>query len=184
MIGGTSSRIPDVAYILLASLYSYAIVVLVGFLVAGGLLYLRYSEGRDWTANAGFRPWGGPTAAVIYSIVCAFLLVTAFIPPSAGSPLAMSTTRIEWYIVPTVGLSTLFLGYVYYLCFQYLVPEIKKNVLVVEREAVLVKERGEWVQAVELVAASWVARPGPGSNSANWHDTKYDMERVMVSVAK
>jgi len=184
MIGSTSSRIPDVAYTLLVSLYSYVVVVLVGFLVASGLLYLRYSEGKNWTNNAGFRPWGGPTAAMIYCIVCAFLLVAAFIPPSAGSPFAKLSTGLEWYIVPTVGLSTLLLGYVYYLSFQYLVPRIKRKILVVEREAVLVKERGEWVQAVELVEASWVARPGPGSTSADWHDANYDMERVTVSVAK
>lgn len=185
MIAATSSRIPDVAYTLLVSLYSYTVVVLVSFLVASGLLYLRYSEGKEWTANAGFRPWGGPTAAIIYSLVCAFLLVAAFIPPSAGSPFSNSNTRIECYIVPTVGLSTLLVGYVYYLCFQYLVPRIKKKVLIVEREAVLVKEKGEWVQAVELVEASWVARPGPGNRSAAWHDdTIYDFERVKVSIAK
>lgn len=172
------------AYTVLVSLYSYVIVVLVGFLVASGLLYLRYSEGKQWTANVGFRPWGGPTAAVIYCGVCAFLLVAVFIPPSAGSPFAKSTTGLEWYIVPTVSLSALVLGYVYYLGFQYLVPRIRKEVLVVEREAVLVKEKGEWVQAVELVDASWVARPGPGSTSADWHDTNYDMERVTVSAAK
>ena len=30
-----------------------------------------------------------------------------------------------------------------------------------EREAVIVKEKGEWVQAIELVYAEWVARHGP-----------------------
>jgi len=184
MIGATSSRVPDVAYTVLVSLYSYVIVVLVGFLVASGLLYLRYSEGKAWTTSAGFRPWGGPTAAMLYSIVCAFLLVATFIPPSAGSPFATSSTGVEWYIVPTVGLCSLLLGYAYYLGFQFVIPRIKRQVLVVEREAVLVKERGEWVQAVELVEASWVARPGPGSTSADWHDANYDMERVTVSAAK
>lgn len=184
MIGATSSCAPDVAYTVLVSLYSYAVVILVGFFVASGLLYLRYSEGKDWTTNAGFRPWGGPTAAIIYCTVCAFLLVAVYIPPSAGSPFAKSYTGVEWYIVPTVGLSTLVLGYLYYLVVQYLVPRIKRKILVVEREAVIVKERGEWVQAVELVEASWVARPGPGSTSADSQDTNYDVERVTVSVAK
>lgn len=182
MIGATSSRVPNVAYALLVSLYSYTLVILVGFFVASGLLYLRYSEGREWTDNAGFRPWGGPAAAIIYSLVCAFILVASFIPPSAGSPFASRNTDIKWYIVPTVGLCSLVVGYIYYLGFQYVVPRIMKKVLVVEREAVLVKEQGEWVQAMELVEASWVARPGPTSNSANGYE--YDMERVTVSVAK
>ena len=68
----------------------------------------------------------------------------------------------------------------YYIGFQYVVPRIKKKVLVVEREAVLVKEKGEWVQAVELVEASWEARPGPKNNSAE----PWDVERVTVSVTK
>lgn len=151
--------------------------------MASGLLYLRYNEGKDETDNAGFHPWGDPRAAIIYSIVCAVLLIAAFVPPSAGSPFAKSTTGIEWYIVPTVGLSSLLLGYIYYLDFQHLVPRIKKNVLIVERKAVLVKEKGEWVQAVELVEATWVARPGLEDTPADWHDTNYDVKRVTVSMS-
>jgi len=184
LIAATSSRIPRVAYALLVSLYSYSVVVMVGFFVAAGLLYVRYSERKEWTNGAGFHPWGGPTAAIIYGTVCAFILVADFIPPSAGSPFAKSATGIEWYVVPTVGLGSLILGYIYYIGFQYVVPRIKKKVLVVEREAVLVKERGEWVQAVELVEASWEARPGPAKNSTEAYGSNFDMDRVTVTVAK
>ena len=180
MIAATSSAIPAVAYTILVSLYSYSVVIMVGFFVSGGLLYLRYSEGRQWTNSAGFRPWGGPAAAILYTSVCAFIIVADFIPPYSGSPYAKSATGIEWYVVPTIGLAILALGYVYYIGFQYIVPRIKKKVLVVEREAVLVKEKGEWVQAVELVEASWEARPGPKNNSAE----PWDVERVTVSVTK
>ena len=181
IIGATSSRIPEVAYTLLVSLYSYSIVAMVGFFVSAGLLYLRFTEGTQWTHNAGFHPWGGPIAAVIYSLVCAFILIAEFIPPSIDSPFAESKTGIEWYVVPTVGLCALALGYVYYIGLQYIVPRIKKKVLVVEREAVLVKEKGEWVQAVELVEASWEARQGPATDSAGAYGSDYDMERVTIS---
>ncbi|KAL6716587.1 hypothetical protein ACLMJK_006154 [Lecanora helva] len=175
MIGATSSRLPRVSYTLLVSLYSYSVVVMVGFFVAAGLLYLRYSEGKEWTNSAGFHPWGGPTAAIIYATVCAFILVAAWIPPTADSPFAHSQTGIYWYTVPTVGLVALSMGYLYYIGLHYIVPRMKKRVLVVEREAVLVKEKGEWVQAVELVEASWEAR-GPKNN------TNFDTERITVSV--
>ena len=65
---------------------------------------------------------------------------------------------MEWWIVSTVGLRFLMLGYVYYLCFAYAIPWIRKEELVVEREPVIVKEHGERVQALEVVEAVWVAR--------------------------
>ena len=42
-----------------------------------------------------------------------------------------------------------------------MIPKIRKQVLEVKREAIIVKEKGEWVQAIELVYAEWVARHGP-----------------------
>ena len=177
MIASTSSIAPDVAYTVLVSLYSYTIVILIGLFVAGGLLYLRYfSERGEWTANSGFKPWGGPTAAIIYATVCTYLLAAAFIPPISGSPFAKSVSGIEWYIVPTVGLGSLVLGYVYYLIFKYVYPPLLRNnkVLVVDREAIIVHEHGEYVQALEIVDASWEARSGPGSND--------DVEMRRVSV--
>ena len=165
MIAASSSTTPDVAYTILVSIYSYVVVILVRFFVATGLLYLRYSEGQSWLSTRGFRPWGGPTAALIYSSFFGFLLVAFFIPPAAGSPFSKQNRGIDWYIVPSIGLGFLALGYVYYLCFAYLIPRIRKEVLVVERQAVIVKDKGEWVQALELVEATWVARSEPAGVS-------------------
>ena len=169
MIGATSSTVPTTSYTILVSLYSYCVVVLVGFFVASGLLYLRFvsDERKTWKANAGFRPWGGPTAAIIYSLVCAFLIIAAFLPPSAGSPSHKSSTEVEWWIVPTVSLAALALAYVYYLVFAYVVPRMKKQRLFVERTATIVRDNGEWVQAVERVEALWIAREGPMENCPN-----------------
>lgn len=67
LIGCTSSSAPAIAYQVLISLYSYSLVVLVGLFVAGGLLYLRYDKSEDWVNTSEFRPWGGPSAAVVYA---------------------------------------------------------------------------------------------------------------------
>lgn len=168
LIGATSGTIPAVAYTTLVSLYSYAVVVIVGFFVASGLLYLRliHPDRAFWKKNAGFN-FLGPTAPIIYSLTCTFLIIAAFLPPSVSSPFHRSKTQPEWYIVPTVGLAVFLLGYVYYLVFAYVIPKIRKQVLVVEREAVIVKEKGEWVQAIELVYADWGPRSGPAAADGN-----------------
>lgn len=69
LIGCTSARAPAIAYQILVALYSYILVVLVGILVAGGLIYVRYHEGNEWVNPSDpteFR-WGGPSAAIIYT---------------------------------------------------------------------------------------------------------------------
>lgn len=168
MIAATSSAHPHIAYSVLASLYAYAIILLVGFFVAGGLLYLRFfsDERHTWTSKSGFKPWGGATAAIIYTLVCAFLLCAAYIPPSSESPFAKANTGVAWYIVPTAGLASAVLGFIYYIGFKYVYPPLVKDgkVLVVDREALIVREHGEYVQALEHIDANWERRSGPGSN--------------------
>ena len=164
MIASTSSAPPPMAYTILITLYSYVVIVLVRFFVAAALLYLRFRDGKAWTSTAGFKPWGGPTAAMIYFAVFGFLLVTAFIPPSSSSSFSRSAKGgVEWFVVPSIGLSFLVLGYLYYLGFAYLIPRLRKEDLVVRREPVIVKEKGEWVQQLEVVEAIWVARSESGS---------------------
>ena len=173
MIAATSSTTPNLAYTVLVSIYSYVVLILVRFFVATGLLYLRYGRGESWLSSRGFKPWGGSTAAWIYSSAFGFLLITFFIPPTAGSPFSKKSRGIDWFIVPCIGLGFLGLGYIYYLCFAYLIPHVRKEVLVVERQAVIVKEKGEWVQALEVVVAIWVARWGPAGFSESG-DSKDD----------
>ncbi|KAL9583922.1 MAG: hypothetical protein Q9212_002420 [Teloschistes hypoglaucus] len=178
MIGATSPTAPETAYTLLVSLYSYSVVTLFGFLVSGGLLYLRLfsSERHEWISKSGFKPWGGATAAMIYTATCLFLVAARFIPPSSRSPFAFANTGVHWYIIPTVGLASFVLGIMYYLGFEYVYPPLFKDgkVLIVDREAVIVREHGEYVQALEVVDASWERKSGPGSN-----DT--EMQKVTVA---
>lgn len=67
LIACTSSSAPAIAYQVLISLYSYTLVVLVGLFVSCGLLYLRYNPRENWVNTSGFKPWGGPLAAIIYA---------------------------------------------------------------------------------------------------------------------
>ena len=66
LVAACSSTTPFVAYTVLVLLYAYTLVIMVGFFVSTGLLYLRFTKKGEWTDNLGFRPFGGPTAAIIY----------------------------------------------------------------------------------------------------------------------
>ena len=160
LIGSTSARAPSIAYQILISLYAYNVVIMIGFFVAAGLLYVRYfgdHEDGKWTARSGFKPWGGPLAAWVYAALCAFLLVAQWVPPKKGSPFL---TEVKWFVVPTVGIGFLVLGFAYYIALVYLVPKWfkKDKVLVTDREAVIVRENGEYVQFLEIVEAAWEAQ--------------------------
>ena len=181
LIASTSPLIPTVAYAILVPLCSYTVVILVAVFVASGLLHLRYfsDERHTWANRAGFKPWGGPTAAIIYTAVSAFLLAASFVPPRSDSPFAKTKTGVEWYVVPTVGWGMLLLGLLYYLAFKHVYPRYFKDgkVLVVDREAVIVHEDGEYVQALEIVDFSWEARRGPGSN---WNEVEAQTVNVVA----
>ena len=172
LIGSTSGRSADVAYQILVSLYAYTIVVLIGLFTASGLLYVRFfSERGEWVQQSGFKPWGGPTAAIIYTAICLFLLIAAFVPPNQGSPFL---TQIKWFVIPTVGLSFLVLGYLYYIGLMYVVPRffMKRKTLVADREAVIIRENGEYVQYLEIVDAAWEV------TSEGMHGRDVEMHRV------
>ena len=64
--------------------------------------------------------------------------------------------------MPAVGLSTLVIGYCYYLVFAKVIPRLRKKVLIVEREPIIVRQggsqNGEWVQILEVVEFWWAER--------------------------
>ena len=66
LIAVTAMLTPSMAYSFLVSLYVYAVVILNGFIVSVGLLYLKLNKSFGWAKYTSFRPWGGPTAAVVY----------------------------------------------------------------------------------------------------------------------
>ena len=47
------------------------------------------------------------------------------------------------------------------------------------------KEKGEWVQAIELVYADWVARHGPGAADGNGNGNGHsEVQRLTVHAEK
>ena len=66
LIAFTAKETAAVAYSILVDLYTYVIILLVSFFVATGLLYLRFRDARGWKeVSVNFKPWGGPTAALL-----------------------------------------------------------------------------------------------------------------------
>lgn len=63
LIAVTAGLSTNTAYSFLVELYSYVLVVFIGFWTTTSLLYCKFVR-RDWVA--GFRPFGGPTPAIIY----------------------------------------------------------------------------------------------------------------------
>jgi len=64
LIAFTAGQTPAVAYTVLVQLYTYVIVLLIKFFVSSGLLYLRFRD-ATWNQTSNFKPWGGPTAAIL-----------------------------------------------------------------------------------------------------------------------
>lgn len=89
-----------------------------------------------------------PSHLRLISLVCAFLIVAAFVK-SAGS-----SSGTQWYIVPTVGLSSLLLGVIYFSGL-HCVMWYKGRQLVVERWPIIVKDRDEYIQTKEIVDFEW-----------------------------
>jgi hypothetical protein len=163
LIGITAFLTATTAYFVLIFLYSYVLVALVGFCVSAGLIYLYFSPSIAWHApgSFGFRPWGGPTAAIIYAVVSIFMLVTAFLKPADGSPFAASATKIQWYILPSIGLSALLWGVAWWVGFKLLMWSRKLELVVtrvVHMELDVEEDSGEggadggdWVQRSETI---------------------------------
>lgn len=157
LIAVTSMLDPTTSYSVLVSLYSYVVNVLNGFIVSGGLLYLKLDRSRSWSSEASFKPWIDPLHAVIYFVVCGFLLFATFAKPSGGTPYSDSVGHIQWFIMPAIGLSTLSWGLIWYLGLKLVMLQKRKQ-LVVTRVPFIVpdeKDPGQWVQKSELVDHEW-----------------------------
>ena len=157
LIAVTSMLDPVTSYSVLVSLYSYVIIVLNGFVVSGGLLYLKFNKSRSWSSHASFKAWIDPFHAVTYFVVCGFLLFAAFAKPSNGTPFSYAIGHIQWFIVPAIGLSTLTWGLIWFLGLHVVMWQKRKQ-LVVTRFPFIVQDLedpGQWVQMSELVDHEW-----------------------------
>jgi amino acid transporter len=168
LVAATSMLAPSTAYLVLYSLYAYDMTLLVGFFVSAGLLYLKLDPSKEWSSRANFKAWIDPLHAVIYFVVCGFLLFAAFAKPSTGSPYTYAVGHIQWYLIPTIGLSSLTWGLFWYLGLNLLMLQKRKK-LIVTRVPYIVpdeKDESQWVQKSELVDHewhTWVRSPKPTS---------------------
>jgi hypothetical protein len=135
-------------------LYSYTIDTWLSALLTAGLLWLRWKPHSTWVAESNFKPWGGPTMAIIYLLFNTFLIIAPFIPPTREQSQLLMTT-IKYYIFPTVGTGLLFVGAIYWLGFRFIWPKLYKRELRQTRIPILVNG----VQVHEIVICSWVV-PG------------------------
>ncbi|KAF2202669.1 amino acid transporter [Delitschia confertaspora ATCC 74209] len=159
LIAVTAKLSPDDAYSFLVSLYAYVFVSVMGVFTSFGLLYSKYWR-KDFVSR--YQIWGGPTAAIIYCLFNAFLVVTAFLNPPGS--LARTTSVMPNYVVPSIGLSTILWGVVWWLGL-HLVMKQRGQRLVVTRSAFCDRpdDNGEWVLKYEIIDHVWKADSDAGS---------------------
>jgi hypothetical protein len=158
LIGATSMLDPSTSYEVLFSLY--AIHVRIGFFVAGGLLYLKFQSSKNWSSYTNLSPSFDLLPGFVFWATCAFLLITTFIKPSGASPYAYGASHIQWFIVPTIGLSSLTWGILWFLGLHF-VMWIRGKLLIVTRIPFIVRvetSEDQWVQESELVDHEWHAK--------------------------
>lgn len=152
LIAVTAKLSPDEAYTVLVSLYCYSIILLNGFLVSGGLLLLKFTPSRRWAASANIKFWVDPLHAVVYFVTCGFLLFTAFKQPEFNfSP------ELRWWIIPSIGLSSLTWGTIWWLGLHLVMLKRMKE-LVVNRFTLVVPDPdcpGEYLQDSEVIRREW-----------------------------
>jgi amino acid transporter len=162
LVAITSGLKVDTAYNFLVILYSYVLVSLVGFVVSGGLLYLTFFKRSEWRSILAYKGWLGPVPAIFYFVANGFFLFAAFAKPSDGSPYSQKHTGLPWYLVPTIGLSSLTWGVIWYGGFK-LYSRIAKKRMVHVRTRFLLPENvadpgGRWLQRSEMVVIRWPTR--------------------------
>ncbi|KAF2180880.1 hypothetical protein K469DRAFT_692433 [Zopfia rhizophila CBS 207.26] len=150
LVAITAKLKPDDSYSFLVSLYAYVIISVMGFFTSLGLLYSKYIR-KDFVSQ--YPVWGGPTAAIIY----------CFLSPSSSTS---SSSAIPWYVVPTIGLSTVLWGVIWWLGL-HLVMRQRGQKLEVTRRAFceMSDENDEWILKYEIIDHVWKAKSDAGSVS-------------------
>lgn len=151
-------RDPRVAYSALVSLYAYTIIGVLGVWVAAGLLMVKLRKTKwHWQTRRRYRPQMSPVHVGVYMVALIFLLITAFVPPSYGSPYHQSVTGMPSWIIPAIGITAPFWGMAYYAglrCYEWKT----ERELIVTREAYWMEDpgcKGEYVQVAEIIDQSF-----------------------------
>ncbi|KAK2758650.1 hypothetical protein FQN54_003340 [Arachnomyces sp. PD_36] len=156
LIAVTSMLKPDTAYAFLVSLYGYVNVAVIGFLVSGGLLYLKLDSllpksRRNWAEKVQYKPWIDPLHVIVYFCAMSFFLFGAFAVPAPDSPFVEEVVGYAWYILPAIGLFSLFWGVVWWLGLK-VIERNRRWKLDVRRVPYVEQDKdGNYVQKAELV---------------------------------
>jgi amino acid transporter len=155
LVGVTAMLPPETSFTVLVELYSYVVRILVPMVVSGGLLYLKFNRSMEWSAKANFHPWMSPLHAILYFLTLAFLGVVLFVKPPAGSPFTDEAGHVKWFIVPSIGISALAWGSVWFLGLKSVMWS-RGRVLTVTRTPVIGADAdGQYVQKAELIEQEW-----------------------------
>ncbi|KAL0634709.1 hypothetical protein Q9L58_006374 [Maublancomyces gigas] len=152
-----SPNIKD-TYNVLLLLHSYGLQALVGFFLGIGLVHLYLKPGSTWGTKSGFRPIGGWLWAAFFALVNLFLIIVPWIPPPSETvqfhQLIFQST--QFYVYPTVAVSLMGFGVIYWFAFAKIYPRIIKKELKVNRVPII--QQG--VQIYEAVFFNWVIPGG------------------------
>lgn len=153
------------SYLILTSLYSYAINSLVGCWVSVGLIIIKFRRSKwHWQERRRYRPWISPAHAILYAVFTAFVLAAAFAPPSEGSPFSEAFTKVPYFLVPVIGLTAPLWGVLWYWGLQVHEWRIGRQ-LTVSREAYWMPDPDcptEYVQQAEVIDLTWSITPKDG----------------------
>ena len=106
-----------------------------GTFLAGGLLYVGYLKpvlqrfqdnptAYRWRDVAGYSPFLGPVFPMVYFLAGVVMVFGAWVPVE-GRSRKMTSTDLNWYIVPTVGVSLFGIGIVYWMALVWILPLFK-----------------------------------------------------------
>ncbi|OAK99544.1 amino acid transporter [Phaeosphaeriaceae sp. SRC1lsM3a] len=154
---------PASAYRILVNLYVYLTDVVPSFIMAIGMLYLRFFT--RWSTKSLVPSWLSILAAFVYALANGFPLVAVWIPPTHTSGDVYDLIPgFPWYMTGTLSWILLGCGVLYWWCFRFVLPRVgarKGKEFVVEREPVFRMQDGERVQWHEIVLHSWVVKSEP-----------------------
>jgi hypothetical protein len=154
---------PASAYRILANLYVYLMDVVPSFIMAIGMLYLRFFTA--WSTKSLMPSWLSVLAALFYALANGFPLVAVWIPPSSSSGDVYDLIPgLPWYMTGALSWILLACGVVYWFCFRFVLPRLgarKGKEFMVEREPVFRMQNGERVQWHEIVLHSWIVKSEP-----------------------
>jgi hypothetical protein len=154
---------PASAYRILVNLYVYLTDVVPSFIMAIGMLYLRFFT--QWSTKSLMPSWVSIIAALVYAVANGFPLVAVWIPPSYSSGDVYDLIPgFPWYLTGALSWALLACGVLYWISFRYVLPRMgarKGKEFVVEREPVFRMQDGERVQWHEIVLHSWIVKSEP-----------------------